>query len=130
MDFAKLYMIDHAKADNGVWTEPDPSGATFLIARYGDRTKGRLEKLQGPYKRQINDGSLPADVRRKLFAQVLAETVLLDWSGVKIKGKDVPYSTAKAAELLTHEDFADFVYGQSINKARFDLEHEAAATKN
>lgn len=130
MDFKKLYMTDPAKAQ-GVWTEPDASGARYLIARYGHQARARAEKLQAPYKRQFDNGSASPELRHQLLAQCLAETVLLDWDGLQIDGKLVAYSREAARQLLEqHEDFADFILKQAVDKANFDYEQEQATVKN
>ncbi|QDQ26703.1 hypothetical protein FNU76_10190 [Chitinimonas arctica] len=129
--FDQLYTVDPDKAARGVWSEPDASGATYLVAQYGDLAKARLEKLQAPHKRQFDNGTAPIGLRRHLFAQCLADVVLLDWQDVKPGGKPLPYTKQAAIQLLeSSEYFSDFILKLAVDKERYDLEAEATATKN
>lgn len=62
-----------------------------------------------PRSQRNRDGSLKVDVALRVFGEVVAEAVLLDWEGITDKGEPVPYDPELAREWCTNPDFRPFL---------------------
>ena len=101
------YKVDSAKSEDGVWMEHD--GAQFLIARFGNiKFVNYLEKLRRPYERVISNGTISNDKLTEIGCRAIAKYILLDWKGLTVNGKEVPYSEDKAFELLIMPNAEEF----------------------
>ncbi len=61
----------------------------------------RLQHLTKPYNRQIQMGTFAEEQGRELAAQAFAETVVLDWDGVKNReGEVMNFSVAACKQFL------------------------------
>lgn len=114
--------------DDGVWTEYQNIRVKIAYAT-NVRFMRAKQRLEQPYRRKIEAGTLdPAD-QRKLLCKAMAEAILLDWENVKNANKqDVPYSKQAAEQaLLLDEAFRDFVMSFSVELGNFkadEVEHE------
>lgn len=50
-------------------------------------------------------GFLSPEKLDEVAMEIYATAILVGWRGLSDKGEEVPYSTAKAKELLAHKDF-------------------------
>lgn len=126
MDLDKA-RLDTGKTTYGVWVELD--GETSLrIAQWLNPHHARyVQKLLDPYKRAINMGTLDDETSERLEVDALAETVLLDWKGLKEGGKELPYSKQTAVRLLSDPSLSwllSFVKQQAQDTANFRKEVE------
>lgn len=69
--------------------------------------RARKERI-APRKDRNRDGSLKTAVALQIAAEVLHESVLLDWDGITNEGKPVPYDVKLAKQWLTDPDYKDF----------------------
>lgn len=82
-------------------------GVTLKIASsYNDAFMEKMRRIEAPYKRQKDKGTLTVRKQRELAAQAMAGEVLRGWDADQLgqalnAGGPVPYSDAKAVELLT-----------------------------
>lgn len=114
-------QTDGRREQEGAWC-PYKKGAQLLIARLSNpQHKREQERLEAPYKKQIRRGTLPQSIARRITAEAMAKTVLLDWKGVKdAKGKDVAYTPELGAEVLQKDlSLQDFVIEQAANEDLF-----------
>ena len=104
------FKADTALEDEGVWTTVDAaSGCRLKIARIGNRRyRETMARRLKPYRRALRAGTLEDQVTEKITAEVLAETVLLDWQGLEREGNPVTYSGAAAAAILADPAYKDF----------------------
>lgn len=114
-----------ASIEEGSWTEYQNIRVKVAYATNVRflRIKQRLEQ---PYRRKIEAGTLdPAD-QRKILCKAMAEAILLDWSGVVNAAGDPVEYTHKAAEqaLLLDESFREFVMSYSVELGNFKAEEE------
>ena len=106
MDIAK-FRIDPAAEDEGVWTALG-GDAEVRLARIGNRRyREALAARLKPYRRAIRAGSMPEEAIEKLVTEAVCETVLLDWRNLELDGEPVPYSPARALELLSDPAMRD-----------------------
>lgn len=110
--------------ESGTWTEYQ--GSQFKIAHAGNirfqRAKQRLEK---PYKRDIENDRLDPEKQRAILIKAIAEAVLVDWKGLD---GNTPYSVKAAEQALSYdEEFREFVMNFSLDLENFknqEREHE------
>lgn len=104
------FKADTTLEDEGVWVPIDTDGGAELkVARIGNRRyRETMARRLKPYRRAIRAGTLDDSVTERITAEVLAETVLLDWRGLERDGQNLPYSASTAAELLKDAGYKDF----------------------
>jgi hypothetical protein len=99
----KLFKGSESFETEGIWMDlSDKTG--FLVRRFGGlnspKVKAALAKHFKPYSRQIDAGTLDDKKEKEITAKVFIESCLVDWKGVEIDGKEVPYSQEAALKLL------------------------------
>lgn len=104
------FKADTALEDEGVWTTVDAaSGCRLKIARIGNRRyREAMARRLKPYRRALRAGTLDDQVTERITAEVLAETVLLDWRGLECSGVAVVYGREAAAAILADPAYKDF----------------------
>jgi hypothetical protein len=129
-DIEKKFGTDHTLEEDGVWIQLGEN-ARILIARLNNPAYDKLRKrLTRPFA-NFRGGTIPEEDALRIFRQCMSETIILDWDGIALGGKPLPYSKANALKLLTeYKDFADFVAGQAANIQNFQDETEEARAKN
>lgn len=116
MDISKL-KTDVRISENGVWFYKDGDQKVgFLIARMGCKNfRESVARHYAPHNQAINRGALSAEKQDSLLAKVLAESILLDWTGITNgvdkdgKPKDFPYSKDACEAFLVNPEFGDLV---------------------
>ena len=110
MDFSKRYKTDKDAESEGVW-EDCGEGLRVKVARANNPHHQRvIENMMRPYRRQISNGRLSNEKMTEITVKAMAECLLIDWEGVEIDGKNVPYSREAALDLLTeYKDFREDV---------------------
>lgn len=105
MDLTR-FKADPVLEDEGVWTSVDAgTEASIKIARIGNRRyREAMTRRLKPYRRALRNGTLD----EKVTAEVLAETILLDWKGLTQDGVPLTYSPDAAKDLLCDNRFKDF----------------------
>jgi hypothetical protein len=117
MDVLKDLGVDAKKVRDGVWInlatrEPLEETAigeqisAVLVARAGNRkfNQSYADKLmKNRSRRTIED-----DRDLRLRAEVIADTVILDWRNLKANGQPWPYSKANVITVVVDETYADF----------------------
>ena len=128
MDFKARYKTDKDAESEGVW-EDIGEGFRVKVARSNNPHHQRVaENLMRPYRRQIANGSLSNDKLTEITVKAMSEALLLDWEGLEIDDKPVPYSRETAHKLLTeYKDFREEVaeLAQSIELFRSSEIEEA-----
>lgn len=128
-DIFTAYATDENLENNGT-TFPMPQGGSLLIARAGNRKYAKALMKAAETRRlelDSNDDELAAKASDEVIASVMAETILLGFSGLSFKGEDVPYSLVNAKKLLAIKDFRKYVAGLSdqMDAYKFKVEQEA-----
>lgn len=122
---------DTQKEIDGVW-RPYKDDSQLLIARIGNQKYRSLLRRKVKTNKAVldNEDDLADKVSDKVFGEVLAETILLDWKGVVIGGVDTPYTVALGKQILTdpsNRDFREAVknFAEDAEAYRIKIEEEA-----
>jgi len=109
MDLTR-FKADPVREDDGVWAEIDSAtGARVKIARIGNRRyREAMSRRLKPYRRALRNGTLDERVTERITAEVLAETVLLDWDGLYEGDRLLPYAPDTAKRILADDAYKDF----------------------
>lgn len=130
LDVFATYATDESAELAGVW---QPLGdAKLLIARSGNRNYVRaLTKSVEAHQNLLNDESEEANkLSDKLMAEVIGDTILLDWENLGYKGAPLAYSKDNARLLLAHKDFRAKVMQLAENVEAYRAKVEAEQVKN
>lgn len=130
MDIFAAYATDESKEQNGAWFEI--GDARFLIARSNNRNYARaLGKAVEQNQKVLDQKNDEADaLSDRIMTNVLAETILLGWEGVKFKGKPLAYSIDNAKKVLAIRDFRVEIMKRADEFDAYRLEKDAEAEKN
>lgn len=129
-----MFNIDETTISNeeeGVWAKF--KGSDFLIASSGSTKFQRLfQKLQRPYRRELQNNSLDPDIMADLMAESLSKTILLGWKNVvDSSGEEVPFSQTTAKTVLRRNaEFRDFVSNFATEISNFVSEEKEELGKS
>ena len=123
----KLFKNNESLEQNGIWMMlSEESG--FLVRRFGGfnsaKIKAALAKHYKPFARLVESGSLDPKKEKEITLKVFCEACLMDWKGIEIDDKPVPFSQEKAVEfLLALPELADtlIAYASDSKNYREDL---------
>jgi len=125
--------VTDAKAEiDGMWVDfPFNPSIKLKIARFMNHAHEQaLKRLRKPYE---GFGKTMTDAQQThIFLEALAETVLLDWKGVKEGSKVVKYTPEEGFKALNdpaYRDFKEFVVSASADMNTFRKERVEAAGK-
>ncbi len=127
-----LFGTDPQLEQEGVWCQYGTM--RFLLARAGgaNRRYGKVMMARmKPVRRALEIGNLSEERSRALLADVLAETVVLNWEKVKYKKQVLEYSKENCRNLLT--EFPDLLNELHSLAQRLELyrkDSSEAAAKN
>ena len=113
------------KEQQGVWIPF--KGSEFLIASSNSlRFQRAFARLQRPYKKKIDKGTLDPKTQLEIMCRSLAETALLGWKNVQnSKGEIVEFSVEVAEAALTNNsEFRSFVVNVASDDDNFIDEEE------
>lgn len=131
LNLEKIYDTDEDLEESGKWF-PIGSGIELKIARQGNRKYNRkLAKMVE--ERRVESVDLKTQDYEEILLDLMAETILLDWRGVKDldTGKAVAYTKEKGREILeARKDLRKFVDDQSGSMANYRRRSLEAAEKN
>ena len=110
-DLQKEFATDEKSELEGIW-EDVGEGAKVLVARVGNKHyTERFKRLGKGLQRQLDRGTLPEDKQAAILIAIIADTILLDWSGFADEGKSIEYSKENARLMLKkYPDFRQFVW--------------------
>lgn len=145
MDIFELFATDPSKEDDGVWHHLDkvrnPEARVKVARMANDRYNSRLQelRLQPEYEmyvaqegQELTEGQIKRnrEIVRTTMRKAMAHAVLVDFEGLKYKGKPLEYSEENAEMLLTHMDFMEVIYALANDAANYRFNQEAKAVKN
>ena len=123
----KDFKTDKSKEEDGVW-EDLGDGCSVLIARYGNRAMvNAYRKYPRVLRQRLESGQVDDDKSATIMAKVMADTILLDWKGLKEDGKEVAYSKEECARVLTEYPDIRLMIVEISNEAQ--LYHDESVGK-
>jgi hypothetical protein len=134
MDLYKQFKMNEVCEKDGI-TLDYGDGVEIKIARAGGANKKytkAIERMARKYRRQIQLSTLAEDVAKKLWINIYAETIVLNWKGVKDEnGKKLSFSKDNCVKLFTDlpDLFAD-IQAQAQNLDLFRNEIREIDAKN
>lgn len=120
-----MFNIDQGMplAESGAWATF--AGSQFQIAHLSSiRFQRELAKLQQPYRKKIDSGTMDPQVSKDLLCQAMAKGLLIDWKDVVDGSQNsVPFSSEAAYKALSGSpEFREFVSDFSTNLENFRQE--------
>jgi len=136
MDIFKSYATDKTLEENGVKiivAKDDKSGkeSWIRVARLGNQKFNQcFDRLQK--QNRVNGmKKLSPEVTEKLLIEAIAETILVDWSGLSYKGEEIAYSKENAIKMLTEaKDWLDEIVTLAKNMETFRIQDMEDSAKN
>ena len=132
MDLTNV-KVDKKTQSEGVWVEYD-NETSFLVARMGNpKFKQRFTALMSPHQRKFDAGKLDMEMQSQIMARAVSETILLDWQGLKMDGKELKYTKEKAFEILsdpTAEEFLAIIIEYAQDNENYRNEKLEGMAKN
>lgn len=125
----KNIAIDVKGELDGKWVKIFDGQIQVKVARmYNKHYAKAYSEAVEPVKLEIRAGTLSDDKQQALLCDVFARTILLDWQGVEVDGKELPYSYENAKMLLLDPSlrlFREAVLEESMRGVNFKLLAEA-----
>ena len=122
-----------ALENGGVWVELD-SKTSIKVRRLGCKAfRDSLKEKSEKYKVALRLQNLDDDVAERIYAEALAETILIDWRGMELGDSVIEYSAEQAYEILSDEenkDFKELVVELAREAETFREQATAAIEKN
>ena len=99
---------------------------TIIVAAYGNKKfRSMRNRLLEPLTNAAGKKGITTDQADRVLEKCIAKCILLGWEGLKIEGKDFPYSAENCLKLLTDPRFKSFkelVMGHAADGEHFKLE--------
>ncbi len=114
------FDADLTSTETGAWAEFQ--GSQFLIAHISNmRFQRTLARLQQPYRRKIENGSMDPQTSKDILCRAMSEAILLDWKDVaNTDGEATKYTPAAGNTALSkNAEFRDFVSDFAVNLSNF-----------
>lgn len=133
LDIFKEYAVDLKAETKGVWRQLGT--ADFLIARSdNEEYLKHVTESWDANREKIEKGGKAADkLSTKLMAEIIADTILLDWKNVGFEGVEMPYSRDNVVKLFTDPSLRDFhnaILRLASEAAAYRVKEEEKETKN
>ncbi len=104
----------------GMWV-PFRDAKLLICSATKPAYRRALQARMKPFQRQLRRELMPQEELDKITVECFAEHVLIGWSGFTEKGAELPYSKAKAVELLTkYPKLYDAAAGYASDAAAFE----------
>lgn len=123
------FMTDPKLEEEGVWF-PFGKGREVKIARANNPAAESMIRSKFKVNRAVleQEDDLAAKLNIDLTVEVYAHTVI---KGLRVNGKEVPYSAEKGIELMTESrDFRDKVFTYAKNAEAYRVKAEDNAVKS
>jgi hypothetical protein len=114
--------------DEGSWVKL--GDADIKIARIGSpRYQSAVARRLKPHRESLELGVMSEAEAQKIEHELLADFILLDWKGVDLDGKPLPYSRENALQALKIEVFCAWVKDQARDLENFRAKETAEAVE-
>jgi uncharacterized protein YxjI len=118
-----IYKTDDSLETEGVWLMITENSG-FRVKRFGGKNQlkiaEKLARLQKPYLRQIQNGTMDKSIEQKINVTIFVEECIVDWQGIEIDGEQVPYDKQKCLDLLlSMPDLTDSLVQYAMDIANY-----------
>lgn len=118
-----LFKNSEAHEQEGVWFKISEE-VGFLIRRFGGynsaKVKQALAKHYKPYARMVENGTIEQSKEKEIMLKVFCEACMIDWKGVEIDGKIVPFDQETAIKFfLGLPELADTLVSYASDSKNF-----------
>lgn len=107
---------------------------TIKIARFNNPKFRQMQaRLSEPYQKAVGRGNISDENAGKILSKCMAAHIIKGWSGLMLDGKEVPYSSDKALEIMldpTLKEFKEQVLQESQRIDNFREERLEEDLKN
>lgn len=132
-----IFKTDRTKEQQGVEfrvTETDPTGKDdfyIRVRRLGNpEYHAALQQVAVTKGRRMRHAGVDVAAMDKMSIEIMARHILVGWRGFHENGVEVPYSPAKAEELLANADFRRLVEDVASDMQMFRDQELGAAEGN
>ena len=102
------YKTDPQLEEEGKEIEVDEE-TTIKIARFNNPAFRRMQdRLTEPYQKAVGRGKISDATAGKILSRCMAKHIIKGWKGLRLDGKEIPYSEEKALELMLDPTLNDF----------------------
>lgn len=129
LDIRKLFGVNTKKAKDGTWIDFGSGFEIFARRADDNNTEFQLAKSkvfsEADFSRRIQMGMVTQEELNRVNARLWADHVVIDWKGVVLDGKEVPFSKEKFLEVVTMEcmtDFLEMILTATANRRNFRWE--------
>lgn len=126
------YATDPLAEQDGKWFDISTDMRVQLRSYSSQKSKEVRKILDKPYDGiRRAGGVIPDDIQEKLLIQQMARAIIVNWTGLTENKVEVPFSVAKAEELLTkYPKFRNQLAMIVANESSFDAEKLDESVKN
>lgn len=128
MDIGKKYGTDSDLESGTGITLDFGGGATVKIHRAGG-TNEKYMRAAAKRRARLNAAKNDLKASLRVLAEVYAEAVVLDWTGIELNGEALPYSKENVIRAFVEApDFFNLIRGEAEEASNFrDAERAADA---
>ena len=95
---------ENLETEEGKWVEFGPDVGIKILRAGGSNEKfaRTFTRVTRPVKRQMESGKLSYKENLRLHAKIYAESIVIDWRGIRDKdtGEEIPFSKQNVEEFL------------------------------
>lgn len=118
----QLFKQDTNLETEGIFLQL-PNGASFKVRRFGGSNtavKKAMLKHYKPFAKLIEKGLFPEEKEKEIYSKAFIDACLVDWSGVEVDGKELPFTKENAARLFKSlPELADTLVDYAQDKENF-----------
>lgn len=100
----KYYKTNKKAESEGMWFDIVENEIGFLVKRFGgenaEPVKRAMAKYYTPHAKRIKDGTMSAEQESEIMTKVFVEACMIDWKGIEIDDKEVPFSVDNALKFF------------------------------
>jgi hypothetical protein len=119
IDFSQ-FKADSKKENEGVWIPVGPDSRVKIIRLSSRRFRDAQKEKMLPYENIQRLNVLKDEQQEILLAELVGETVILDWEGFTENGSVCPFSSENAVRVCKeNRDFLMFIVEQASSLDNF-----------
>jgi len=116
----RQFSLDKNLSEQGQWFQLGPEARIKMRSISSAHARGVRVKLEAPYKAIKNAGQdLPKEIDEQITKDQFAQSLIVEWEGLKDGEEPFPYSIANVYLALEDEGFADFLVKILVSPGSF-----------